>query len=203
MIEINLIAKKETYKLPVIMGLELSEVPWIKLVISYLLYSHVPSSVDGFFVKQRSVMEAKVNELGSANRKLSSELKKHKNVKMLLDAFQKQIKTLKDKSKYVDKIVKARTNPHMVLREIARTIPKDIWIDELIIGDKRDIVISGGGSNYRAIGDFIKEMNRSPFFNNALQLKETKTKKETQQGVEIRVESFKIVGIVDSLGSIK
>ena len=203
MIEINLIAKKETYKLPKVMGIELSEVPWVKLVISYFLYSHIPSYVEGFFVEQRSVVETRVQELGSANRKLSSELKKHKNVKMLLDAFQRQIKTLKDKSKYVDKIVKARTNPHMFLREIARTIPVDIWIDELIIGDKRDIVINGGGSNYKAIGDFIKEMNRSPFFNNALQLKETKTKKETQQGVEIRTESFKMVGIVDSPSSIK
>ena len=203
MIEINLIAKKETYKLPTVMGIELSQIPWIKLVISYFLYSHVPSYVEGFFTEQRGVLETQVKDLGSANRKLSSELKKNKNIKQLLDAFQKQIKTLKDKSKYVDKIVKARTNPHMVLREIARSIPEDIWIDELAIGDKRDIVIDGGGSNYKAIGDFIKEMNKSPFFNNALQLKETKTKKELQQGVEVRIEAFKIVGIVDSLGSIK
>ncbi len=197
MIEINLVAKKETYKLPTVLGIELSDVPWVKLIISYFLYAHIPGYVEGFFTQEREILENEVKVLGNANRKLASKLKQHKNVKLLLDAFGRQIKTLKDKSKYVDTIVKERTNPHVVLREIARSIPEDIWIDELVIGDKKDITIDGGGNSYKAIGDFIKEANKSPFFKSGLQLKETKTKKESLQGVEIRIESFRITGFVD------
>ncbi len=197
MIEINLIAKKKSFKAPVVLGIDLAEVPWIKLIVSYIIYSNGPAYISDIWKQERESVQARVGALKKENKKLLADLKKNQNVEELLLAFNRQIRKLEERSKYVDKIIKDRTNPHMLLEKVARSTPDEVWFDELVINEKKEIIISGGSNNYKSIGDFLVEVNDSPFFKNSLQLKDSKTITENQQGIDIRVESFRVTGKIE------
>lgn len=194
MIEINLLEKKKGLKVPVVMGVDLAEINWKPLIITYLIMNFAPPFVEDFWKEERAVKQVEVDEYDKKIKKLRKELKKNRNIKNKLDAFNNQIKKLKERSSFVDKIIKTRTNPRHVLEKIARSTPENVWLEELNINEDREITINGGSTDYKSIGDFIVEANESPFFGKSLQLGDSKTVQEGKQGATIRVESFSIKG---------
>lgn len=194
MIEINLLEKKRSFKAPVILGVDFAEVNWKPLVVAGILYYYVPDFVNEYFVKERSVIENQVKELEKQNREFRKQLKKNQNIKDKLGAFNKQIARLKERSKFVDRIIQERTNPRHVLEKVARSTPNNVWFEELSITEEKEIIISGSSTDYKSIGDFIVEANDSPFFNKSLQLSDSKTIKEEGENSEIRLETFSIKG---------
>ena len=127
---------------------------------------------------------------------LRREIKKNENIKGQLLAFNEQIERLKTRSEQVNKIIKSKTNPRFVLEKIARTTPENVWFDSLVINDENAITITGATDSYTSIGEFIANLNDSPYFERSIQLTSSNTEEENLSGNVYRVEKFIIGGDV-------
>lgn len=198
MIELNLLEKKKGFKAPVVLGVDLAKLPWIPMIISYALATYPIEYIKEEFESEQTLKSKEVNIFRGKLNKLKAELRKNKGIKDQLGAFNKQIERLKKRSDQVDKIIQQRTNPRYILEKIARSTPDDLWFNELIITDKFEITIKGGAESYTSIGDFIVDVNESPFFGRTLQLKDSKTEElpPASNGYVGRQETFIITGQV-------
>ncbi len=196
MIEINLLEKKKAFKAPVVLGVDTAKLPWRMIVVASLLAKF---PVDYYREYTLELEAAKQNEVKALNTELSKlrvELRKNKGIKEQLEAFNKQIERLKERSAQVDKIIKLKTNPKHLLEKMARSAPEDLWFNELILDGNDKITIKGGADSYTSIGEFILNVNDSPIFGGSLQLKDSKTEEETKDGISFREENFVIEGEV-------
>ena len=194
MIEINLSEKKKTFKAPVVLGIDVGQISWIPLIIGVLIYKYPEGILKEQWEEDIKVVQEQINIETKKLKKIKRELKKNQGVKDMLLAFNEKIKTLKDRSVQVDKIIKERTNPRKLLEEVARSTPEDLWFNNLTISKDRAISISGASKNYKSIGEFIVQINETPYFGRSLQLADSKTVTEKIQGIDIRLESFEIKG---------
>ena len=197
MIEINLIEQKKKFKAPVILGIDLGKLPLKKLAISYLIASYPVSFLDDHFKSELDKDELEVSTLNKRYQDLRREIKKNENVKSQLLAFNEQIEKLKTRTEQVNKIIKAKTNPRYVLEKIARTTPNNVWFNSLEIDPENQLTIEGGTDSYTSIGEFIVNLNDSPYFARSLQLADSKTEEEDFSGNKYRIEKFTIKGKVD------
>lgn len=199
MIEINLVEKKKKFKAPVVLGMDLGKLPWKGIIVTYLIATFPHGYIQEYFDAELKKDEEEITKLNQEFRKLRSELVKNGNIKEQLDAFNKQIEKLKTRSEQVNKIIKAKTNPRFILEKMARTTPEDMWFNRLSIDDENKIAIEGASDSYTSIGDFIVNLNESPFFGRSLQLTDSKTEEEQAAGSTIseRKEVFKIEGKVE------
>jgi hypothetical protein len=203
MIEINLLEQKKPFKLPVVMGIDLGQVNY-KMLILTLLLSGVP---DWFLYEDWSneVNEKQeiVNALRAKERKLRKKIKDQKDIEQKLEAFNKQIDTLKKRSAQVEKIIRKRTNPKLALERISRDIPKDMWLSSVEIKNAQ-LNITGSTYSFKSISDFINKANSSIFFNRSIEVLDTSTGVVEAFGKNYRVENFTLKGSVQyGLGSNK
>lgn len=197
MIEINLIEQKKKFKAPVILGIDIGKLPWKKLLISYLIATYPVSFLDDHFKEEIAKEELELTALNKKYQALRREIKNNENIKAQLLAFNEQIEKLKTRTEQVDKIIKAKTNPRYVLEKIARSTPDNVWFENLVIDPENNILIEGGTDSYTSIGEFIVNLNESPYFGRTLQLSDSKTEEEIYQGETFRVEKFSIKGKVE------
>lgn len=197
MIKINLIEQKKKFKAPVVLGIDLSKLPWKKLIIAYLVATYPVSFLNDYLQEDLSKDEEELSALNKKYQTLRREVKKQSNIKGQLLAFNEQIEKLKTRTEQVDKIIKVKTNPRYVLEKIARTTPDNVWFNSLEIDSEGTITITGGTDSYTSIGEFIVNLNDSPYFARTLQLSDSKTEEEDYQGTKYRVEKFTIKGHID------
>ena len=76
MIEINLIEQRKKFKAPVVLGIDLAKIPWLKIIISYIIAVVPLSFVEKSFVGQLEVKEANITELNTKLNKLKRDIKK-------------------------------------------------------------------------------------------------------------------------------
>lgn len=182
MIELNLLEKKKPIKLPSVLGLDLDSLN-LKMIGMAIFIFYVPEIfVHSFFDDKLKHEEETLQTLTSESDKITNEVSKNINSKIQLDAFNKQVEKLKDRSKQVDEILKIRTNPKKILEKIARSIPEDLWFDQLKINENKDIMIIGGSYSPRSIGEFITVINDSPFFANSITPVKQENKQDTSEG---------------------
>ena len=197
MIKVNLIPQPKKFKIPVVMGLDIKMFNFKLLFVAYL-FTLIPSYVqEYYFDKEIQKVDAVIQETNKIIRSLNKSLNKNKNIRKMLGAFDKQIKSLRSKEAQVSAIIKKRTNPMKVLLHFSRSIPEDTWFETI---DVRGKVFKGtGGSiSYKSIGDFIDGLNDSIFFNKSVRLKKTETQKIKKDEItEIRVEKFEISGTIE------
>jgi Tfp pilus assembly protein PilN len=197
MIEINLIEKKKGFKAPVIIGIDFAKLPYVRIGFMAILYYFGVPEIVSRWEEERAIFNERANKIQKELKAVENDLAKYKNIKSQLMAFNKQIEKLKLRSKQVDQIIQEKTNPKLLLEKIARSVPEDVWFDTMKISSKKEIEITGGSESYTSIGQFIVEANESPYFGKSLQLADTKTAMEKVQGVEVRIETFKINGRID------
>lgn len=194
MIEINLLEKKNTFKAPVVLGIDLGKLPWMSIIISYIIATAPLGYIKEYFDGQQAEKKQEANTLKKRLNRLKADLKKNQGIKEQLTAFNRQIDKLKERSEQVDKIIELKTNPRYLLEKVARATPEDLWFNEMLISDKDEITIKGASESYRSIGLFIAKANESAFFGKSLQLKDSKTEEVEEKGVTFRQESFVIQG---------
>ena len=194
MIEINLLEKKNTFKAPVVLGIDLGKLPWKSIIISYLVATYPMGYLQEHFQGQQTAKKQEADVLNKRLRRLKRDLKKNQGIKDQLTAFNRQIDRLKERSEQVDKIIELKTNPRYLLEKVARATPEDLWFNEINVNDQDEITIKGASESYRSIGLFIAKANESAFFGKSLQLKDSKTEEVEEKGVTFRQESFVIQG---------
>lgn len=196
MIELNLLEKKEPLRLPTVIGVDLNNLNFKMLAVAAFIFYVPEIFVRSHFEDQVKTEEEELAKVTRDNDKITKEIGKNTNIKMQLEAYNKQVEKLKARSAQVDEILKIRTNPKKVLEKIARSIPEDLWFDQLKIDDNKDIHIYGGAYNSRSIGEFITIINDSPFFGNTITPLKQENKKETLDGVLTSYEVFELKGKV-------
>lgn len=196
MIKINLAEKKKTFKAPVVLGFDLSNFP-IKLVLITLLFTQIPLSYFESYLDQKAKDDKRaLDVIRKKERALRKKVRKNEKVAKSLEKFNKKIEDLKGRGAQVEQILKIRTNPRHLLEKIARFTPKDLWLESLEIGLDKKIDLRGSSENYRSIGNFIKDLNSTPYFEKSLQLKVSKTKVEELGKKQFQVEEFHIEGTI-------
>lgn len=194
MIELNLLEKKQPLKLPTVLGVDLNTVN-LKLIGLALVIYYVPGMLfDSYSQDKYSEVETALNDISAQNNKLKNEIGKDTNVKSQLEAYKIQEGKLKNRSAQVDEILKNRTNPKKVLEKIARSIPEDLWFNEMLINEKNEITISGGSYSPRAIGEFITSVNDSPYFGGSITPAKQENKQDNLDGIQSNYEFFELKG---------
>jgi hypothetical protein len=194
MIELNLLEKKEPFKLPSVMGVDLNQINLVMMVIAILFYYIPPYIFVTFLESQHSSADEQIKELKEQGLKIQKQLEKNKEVKLELKAYQDQAEKLNARSKQVDEILKIRTNPRKVLEKIARSIPEELWFDQLMINNLNEIEIKGGTFSSRSLGEFITSLNDSPFFNGSVTPTRQENKQEQLDGSMTNYDAFELKG---------
>lgn len=194
MIELNLLEKKQPFRLPVVLGVDLNDLNFKMIGFALFLFYIPEIFVRGHFDDELKIEQESLSAVQGEHQKIKSEIAKNTNVKSQLDAYNKQVEKLKARSSQVDEILKIRTNPKKILEKIARSIPEDLWFDQLRINDNKEMIISGGAYSPRSIGEFITIINDSPFFGNTITPVKQENKQEPLDGVLTSYETFELKG---------
>jgi Tfp pilus assembly protein PilN len=198
MIKINLTEKKKTFQAPVVLGFDFADFP-LKTVIIVLIFTRVPLGYFESVLEDRTIESNEVvKRLRQEESGLRKDIRKNNKIAKELEVFNTKINDLKERGRQVDVILKTRTNPRYLLEKIARVIPKDLWLKVLKITDDKNVSLEGSADNYRSIGNFMKSLNDTAYFEKSLQLKESTTKSEMINQKNFRYEAFKISGKVES-----
>lgn len=194
MIELNLLEKKQPVKLPTILGMDLNAVNLKMLGIALVIY-YVPGMIlESTLTDKYNEMDNQVRDVITRNDNLKNEINKDGNIKDQLEAYKIQEGRLKSRSTQVDEILKYRTNPKKILEKIARSIPEDLWFNELSISEKNEVTISGGSYSARAIGEFITNINDSPYFGGSITPSKQENKQDSLDGVMTSFDTFELKG---------
>jgi Tfp pilus assembly protein PilN len=194
MIELNLLEKKQPLRLPNVLGLDLNALNF-KMLAFALAFFYVPEyfvreHFDGQIKQQEEAISATKTQMD----KITKEIGKNSNIKEQLDAYNAQVEKLKARSEQVDEILKIRTNPKKILEKIARSIPEDLWFDQLKINENKEIIITGGSYSPRSIGEFITIINDSPYFGNSITPVKQESKQDSLDGTPTNYELFELKG---------
>ncbi len=138
--------------------------------------------------------------MSKESKKLARELRKDKGLEKKMAAFDQQIQRLKQRETEVEQIMAQRSNPKNILAEIPKKIPKDLWIDEIIIKDKHNISLSGGAISYASLSSFIEKIRKLQYFSGNLVPKDTKTETIDYYGKKIRASVFTAEGKIVTFG---
>ena len=194
MIKINLLEQKKPFKLPTVLGADLSKVN-LKAIIVAIVVSYMPSLIIyDDWVNAEKELDEKISKLREEGRALNKEVRANKDVEKKLTAFNKQVEDLKERSRRVEQIIQQKTNPKDALERLSRDIEDDMWFTKLVLTKENDILIDGISYSFKSISNFLLKANESRFFGKTLEVVESKTLIETYRGKKRRVESFKIKG---------
>lgn len=194
MIELNLLEKKQPFVLPSVLGMDFNVINFKMMAVAFVIY-YAPDIVIGqMFNSKVEETQATLDQLVTQNTKLQAEIGKDGDVKAQVEAYKVQVNKLQSRSAQVDEILKTRTNPKKILEKVARSIPEDVWFNEMSINDKNEITINGGSYSPRGVGEFIAVMNDSPYFGGSITPAKQENKKETLDGVMSNFEQFELKG---------
>lgn len=194
MIELNLLEKKQPVVLPTVLGIDLNNLNLKMLGVALIVY-YLPSVIVSSVYSERTTQAEEVLQtLTGQSTKIKAELDKDANIKSQVDAYKLQVSKLQSRSTQVDEILKTRTNPKKILEKVARSIPEDVWFNRMSINDKNEISIEGGSYTPRAVGEFITNINDSPYFGGSVTPVRQENRKDNLDGVSTNYEVFELKG---------
>lgn len=198
MIEVNLIEKKKSGKPVVVLGVDVRTINFKMFGLAIALYYIPKNYLASIWNEEIRQLNHQIEVLDAKVKTVSEDLKSFENVKKELEAYNAQIERLRGRSDQVDKILKEKTSPKRLLEFVARSVPDDLWFNELVIKEDRTFELKGEAESYKSIGDFVSSLNETPYFRNSINLANSETKTEIDGGREIRTESFEVIGRVES-----
>lgn len=202
MIEINLLDKKGSDgSLALLEQYGITQINWKMVLIAAILYNAIPWGVQKYLDQSIVEHNKRLEELKEKNKTIKAYLNKHKGVKKELVDFNNHIEKLKKRVARVEEITKIRSNPALLLENIARSIPKDVWLTELMITDNQEIVLKGGAETYKSLNKFMDTLNQTDYFKDTLNLGDTKTINERIGNLSTRYELFEIRGRILSFST--
>ncbi len=163
MININLSTQKKAVDITNVGGFDLSKIK-VKFVLIAIILSYVPDFIIlPTLETERVEAQARIDEL-------SNDAGKKKKQVNSLKGFDKQIQQLKrreqqlvEKLELVKTIISKKKNPWKVLEYVAKNIPPEIWLTEIIYNDDK-MIFKGLSMDYTNQGVFLENLKRSVFF---------------------------------------
>lgn len=194
MIELNLLEKKQPVVLPTVLGIDLNNLNLKMLGVALVIYYLPGVIVSNVYNERTTSAEEALTALTVQNNAIKVELAKDANIKSEVDAYKSQVGRLQSRSTQVDEILKTRTNPKKILEKVARSIPEDVWFTKMAINEKNELTVEGGSYTPRAVGEFITNINDSPYFGGSITPVRQENKRDTLDGVMTNYELFELKG---------
>ncbi|RLA64983.1 MAG: hypothetical protein DRQ88_10060 [Epsilonproteobacteria bacterium] len=200
MIKINLIPQRKPFRLPVVLGMDLALINLKAVILVFILYKGSFGYLTAEWKKQYQKENIRVRKLQKKLKNLKKETRGNESIKAMLDAFDKQVGNLKERTGQVERVINMKNNPKMLLERLARDIPGDVWFEKLEVSPDHKISIHGRSSSYKSIGNFITSANNSAFFGKTLGLISSDTKNKKLDGQQVRIENFRVEGKIIDYG---
>ncbi len=161
----------------------------IKLVAIAIAILYIPDFVlvpmwEEEMTQLNMELTAKRQELGALRSKVSKTSALEKQIREL----KAQEENLSQKLVAVKQAISEKRNPSSLLLYIAKNIPKELWIKELVL-ENQDLVIRGEALDYTSVGNFINSLKSSVFIKEANIIS---TKSEVRENDKKRIESFEV-----------
>jgi Tfp pilus assembly protein PilN len=188
MIKINLSTAKRQMDMTNVGGFDFTKIK-IKLVAIAIAILYIPDFVlvpmwEEEMTQLNMELTAKRQELGALRSKVSKTSALEKQIREL----KAQEENLSQKLVAVKQAISEKRNPSSLLLYIAKNIPKELWIKELVL-ENQDLVIRGEALDYTSVGNFINSLKSSVFIKEANIIS---TKSEVRENDKKRIESFEV-----------
>jgi Tfp pilus assembly protein PilN len=162
MIKVNLYPGKKPVNLTKIYGFDLLKIKWIPLFVGILLIYMPESFVLEYYTGAAQDITKEQERLDNEAKELEQKVEESKKIQQQVDALKEQEGKLAAKLGLIKNIFDERKNPFNLLIYIAKNIPDDVWLDELIL-DQDNLEVKGQSYNYKSIGLFIENLKSSVF----------------------------------------
>ena len=163
MISINLTTQKKAVDITNIGGLDLSKIN-VKFVLIAILISYLPDFIIlPSLQSERESAQEKVNLLNEENTKKRKQVNSLKGFDKQIQQLKRREQQLVEKLELVKTIISKKKNPWNVLVYVAKNIPPEIWLTEIIYEDDK-IIFKGLSMDYTNQGVFLENLKRSVFF---------------------------------------
>jgi len=188
MIKINLSTAKRQKDMTNVGGFDFTKIK-IKLVAIAIAILYLPDFLlvpmwEEEVTQLNMELTAKRQQLGALKSKVSQTSALEKQIREL----KAQEENLGQKLVAVKQAISEKRNPSSLFLYIAKNIPKELWIKELIL-DNQDLVIKGEALDYTSVGNFINSLKSSVFIKEA---NIVSTKSEVRENDKKRIESFEV-----------
>lgn len=188
MIKINLNTVNKQMDLSNLGGFDLSKLK-IAAVIGAIVFMYVPDFVitpiwEGQFTERTAEFDALQMSLNSLKRKVAQSADLEKQIREL----KVQEENLGQKLTAVKQAISLKRNPSGILLYIAKNMPADLWISELVV-EPELMTIKGEALSYTSVGNFVNNLRSSVFIKDASIKNTTSTVRVSDKR---RIESFEI-----------
>jgi Tfp pilus assembly protein PilN len=188
MIKVNLSTAKKQVDISNIGGFDFTKMK-IKAVLLAIAIIYVPDFVlapmwDAEFETANQELNSKQSELSTLKRKVSQSQELEKQIREL----KAQEENLGKKLTAVKQAISEKKNPAPLLLYIAKNIPAELWIKDLVI-DQETMTIKGEALDYTSIGNFVNSLRSSVFIREA---NISSTNSVLREGDSRRIETFEV-----------
>lgn len=201
MIKINLLYNAGSSGEGTLTRIGLDQANWKLIAVAAFFYFSVNWGLDKYSRIGIASQMAELKDIEEKVSKVRGYLDKHKKTKETLQKYNSDIKRLSNMIDQVENLLKEQKNPVSLLESIARNIPNDMWLTELIIAEDDSIMIKGGSKSYKLINKFVEDLNKMPYFDGPLMIGNSNTVGGGPNNKGDRYEAFEMRGKISLLSS--
>ncbi|MBL7665522.1 MAG: PilN domain-containing protein [Bacteriovoracaceae bacterium] len=195
MIKTNLAKGFQPIVLPKIAGIDLNLLNFRMSIAVFLACWLLPDMfLQPMWQQEVEEVDARIKSLQSQDKDLKDKVGDFKTLEEQLRDLELQEGRLQEKLVIVKKIIKTRKSPANIMIYIAKNMPEDLWLTELII-DKDKFSLSGRSLSYKSITSFVEILRSSIFFNKDLKMSPVQSEEDATSGM--RFEKF---GLTSTIG---
>jgi len=178
MIKINLLATRDVKK---------KETMQQQIIIAVLALFATLGLIAYFHIGINNAIANIIQEKKDVNEEIKSLQKEAKALKK----YKRQLKALGIRKKVIKKLQVERNGPVMVMDELAMTMPRELWIDDLKLRSGK-LTIKGYAADNETLANFMRGLNKSNFFKN-INLSQSKKSKKSGLTVNIFTLSMRVM----------
>jgi len=171
MIKLNFIAKQKTNNQVIVFGVDLKNISWVKITLSLVFLYVVPDLSSFYFEPKYKEIDDQTKIKNIELRKITKKLRNNKKLQKQIDEFENKKNELIKTKKTIESIMSERRDPFNILYYLAKFLPKDVWFEKIEISNKNVLKINAKSINESKINDYVRVLNKSPYFNNGVTLK--------------------------------
>lgn len=166
MIKINLSTSKKQVDISNIGGFDFTKVK-IKALALVIAIIYIPDFVlVPMWETERTELSQEIDSKQQRLADLKSKVSKSQELEKQINELRIQEENLGKKLLAVKEAISEKRNPAPILLYIAKNIPPELWIKEMIISPT-NMVIKGEALDYTSIGSFVSSLKSSVFIREA------------------------------------
>lgn len=163
MIEINLTTAKKAVDLSNVGGIDLSKIN-VKMVLLAIVALYLPDLILLPELESKlAESEKRVEDMRTEAHQLKRKVDALQDYDKQVQALRRQEQKLNDKLAVVKSILAKRQNPWNIMVYVARNIPPEVWLTELLFEGNK-ITFKGVSMDYTPQGVFLDNLKKSVFF---------------------------------------